>query len=220
MQQAANNFAHEPFSRSLGRLLEHDDAPLTANRVLEGTDGRGLYLVMIIFSLPFVAWVSIPGMSTVLGPMIGILAVRLALGRRPRLPKVLGDRVLTPKLKETILTGGMKFCRLLEKVVRPRRTFWMSWRIARVGHALLIVLLAFLLALPLPSPPFIGSNALPSYGIIFVAVSMMEEDGVMIWFGYFASLVATLYFAIFGALIVKHLGGWLHTILNWLGITA
>lgn len=220
MQSDSTIVSPEPFSRSLGRLLAHEPGPLTANRVLEGTDGRGLYLVMIIFSLPFIAWVSIPGMSTVLGPMVGILALRLALGRRPRLPKFLGDRVLPPKLRNVILTGGMKFCRQLERVVRPRRTAWMSWRIARLGHALLIGFMAVLLALPLPSPPFLGSNALPSYGIILVAVSMMEADGVMIWFGYFASLVATLYFAIFGALMVKHLGGWLHTILNWLGITA
>ena len=95
----------------------------------------------------------------------------------------------------------------------------MTWRIARLGHALLVAFLAFLLALPLPSPPFLGSNALPCYGIILMAVSMMEEDGVMIWFGYLASIIATLYFAIFGALIVKHLGGWLHTILHWLGIS-
>jgi hypothetical protein len=219
MQPGATTLVHEPFSRSLGRMLERDSGHLTANRVIEGTDGRGLYLVLIIFSLPFVAWVSVPGMSTVLGPMIGILALRLALGKQPRLPKFLGDRVLPPKLKHAILTGGMKFCRLLEKVVRPRRTAWMSWRLARLGNALLIVFMAFLLALPLPSPPFLGSNALPSYGIILLAVSMMEEDGVMIWFGYLASIIASLYFVIFGALIVKHLGAWLHVTLHWLRMT-
>ena len=219
MQSATSTLVHEPFSRSLGRLLERDSGHLTANRVIEGTDGRGLYLVLIVFSLPFIAWVSVPGMSTVLGAMIGILALRLALGKRPRLPKFLGDRVLPPKLKSVILIGGMKFCRWLEKIVRPRRTTWMGWRIARLGHALLIAFMAFLLALPLPSPPFLGSNALPSYGIILLAVSMMEEDGVMIWIGYLASLAATAYFIIFGALIVKHLGGWLHAILHWLGMS-
>lgn len=169
MQSATATAGHEPFSRSLGRILEREHGDLTANRVIAGTDGRGFYLVMIIFSLPFVAWVSVPGMSTVLGPMIGILALRLALGKQPRLPKLLGDRVLSPKLKKVILTGGMKFCRLLEKIWRPRRTFWLSWRMARVGSALLIGFLAIL--------------------------------------------------AIFGALIVKHLGKWLHAFLHWLGIT-
>ena len=218
MPPAASAHFHEPLSRSLGRVLEHDHGRLTANRVIAGTEGRGLYLVMILFSLPFVAWVSVPGMSTVLGPMTGLLALRLALGKPPRLPKSLGDRVLPPTLKNVILAGGMKFCRLLEKVVRPRRTQWMNWPLARVGNALLIVFMSFLLALPLPSPPFLGSNALPSYGIILLAVSMMEEDGVMIWFGYLASLAATAYFIFFGALIVNHLGGWLRAGVHWLGM--
>src|SRR5262249_12316695 len=68
MQSTSPAPAHEPFSRSLGSLLAHEHGPLTANRVIEGTEGRGLYLVLIVFSLPFVAWVSVPGMSTVLGP--------------------------------------------------------------------------------------------------------------------------------------------------------
>jgi len=218
MPSGAATLLHEPFSRSLSRILLRENGHLTANRFLAGTQGRGLYLVMILFNLPFVPWVSIPGLSTVLGPMTGLLALRLALGRPPRLPRFLGDRVLSPKMKNVILGGGLKFCRLLEKVVRPRRTRWLNWRIARVGHALLIALMAFLLALPLPSPPFLGSNALPSYGIILLAVSMMEEDGVMIWFGYLAALVATAYFVIFGALMVNHLGGWLRAGFHWLGL--
>lgn len=209
---------HEPLSQSLARILHRDPGHLTANRVIVGTEGRRLYLVMILFSLPFVAWVSIPGMSTVLGPMIGLLALRLALRKTPRLPKFLGDRVLPPKLKTVILAGGMKFCRLLEKFVRPRRTVWMSWRLAHITNALLIVFNAALLALPLPSPPFHGSNALPCYAIILLAVSMMEEDGMMIWFGYFASAVSTAYFVFFGALIVNQLGDWLRPVLHWLGL--
>jgi hypothetical protein len=47
---------------------------------------------------------------------------------------------------------------------------------------------------------------------------MMEEDGVMIWFAYAASATATAYFVFFGALIAKHLNGWLHALLHWMGI--
>jgi hypothetical protein len=77
---------------------------------------------------------------------------------------------------------------------------------------------ALLLALPLPLPPFIGSNALPSYAIIFIAVSMTEEDSIMIWLGYLASSISTASFAFFGALLVKHLGGWWQALFHGLGI--
>lgn len=210
MHPVETTSTHEPLSQSLSRILQTADVstPLTANLLIERTGGRGLYLVLTLFSLPFVAWVSVPGMSTVLGPIIGLLALRLALRKSPRLPARFGDRELPLKVRKAIAGGGLKFLRYLEKGVRPRRTTWMTWPLARLANALVILFMAFLLALPLPSPPFLGSNALPSYAIILLALSMMEEDGVMIWIGYIASMIATAYFVFFGALIAKHLAGW------------
>ncbi len=216
MPPAESSPTHEPLSQTLARLLAADGAPasFTANQIIERTGGRGLYLVFILLSLPFVAWVSVPGMSTVLGPVIGLLALRLALGQAPRLPARFGDRELPPKVRKAIAGGGLRFLRWLEKAVRPRRTTWLTWPVPRTLNALLVLFMAVLLALPLPSPPFLGSNAFPSYAIILLALSMMEEDGAMIWAGYASSVVATAYFAIFGALIAKHLSGWLAALLR------
>jgi hypothetical protein len=209
---------HEPLSQSLERILEGGGAnrALTANQLIERTEGRGFYLLFVILSLPFVAWISLPGMSTILGAMIALLAFRLARGEAPRLPAKLGDRELSPKLKKTILSGGLGFCRFIEKGVRPRGTTWMSWRIARLLHALLVMFMALLLALPLPSPPFLGSNTLPSYAIILLALSMMEEDGVMIWFGYLVALVSAAYFVVLGGLVATYLADWFQTLLRFL----
>jgi len=208
---------HEPLSALLARLLTSaNGATLTANQLIARTGGRGLYLVLVLLSLPFVAWVSVPGMSTAFGPAIGWMAWRAALGKPTRLPSRLGDRPLSPRVRQAILGGGLKFLRLLEKAVRPRRTGWMSWRVARTANALLIVAMSLLLALPLPSPPFFGSNALPSYAIILLALSMMEEDGVLIWFGYAAVLVALAYFAVLGGLIWVHLARWFELLLRLL----
>lgn len=206
---------HEPLSALLARLLSAEPS-LTANQLIARTGGRGLYLVLVLLSLPFVAWVSLPGMSTAFGPAIGWLALRAALGKPARLPARLGDRPLSPRFRQAILGGGLKFLRFLEKVVRPRRTGWMSWRAAHTAHALLIVLMALLLALPLPAPPFFGANALPAYAIILIALSMMEEDGVMIWLGYAAALVALAYFVVLGGLVWIHLARWFELLLRLL----
>lgn len=201
----------------LARLLNSEDAgSLTANQLIARTGGRGLYLVLVLLSLPFVAWVSVPGMSTAFGPAIGWMALRSALGKPARLPSRLGDRPLSPRVRQAILGGGLKFLRFLEKAIRPRRTGWMSWRAAHTANSLLIVAMSLLLALPLPSPPFFGSNALPSYAIILIALSMMEEDGVMIWFGYVAAVVALGYFGVLGGLVWVHLARWFEMLLRLL----
>lgn len=200
---------HEPLSGQMARILEAgSEGSLTANQLIQRTGGRGIYLVLIILSLPFVAWVSLPGMSTVAGLIMAILALRLALRKPPRLPASLGDRRLSPRLKKVVLGGGLKFCRLLEKVVRPRRTEWMSWRLAEVTHALLILSMALLMALPLPSPPFVGCNTLPCYAIILLAASMMERDGVLIWFSYAAVAGTAAYFVLLSGLLVTQFVKW------------
>jgi len=150
----------------------------------------------------------VPGMSTVFGSIIALLALRLARNKPPRLPAALGDRPLSPKTRQAILTGGLRFCRFLERFVRPRRTAWMNWRVTGVLHALLILLLALLLALPLPSPPFFGSNALPSYAIILLAVSVMESDGLLIFSGYLAAAVTMAYFVLSWQLVSHYLARW------------
>src|SRR5262245_58266282 len=173
---------HEPLSQSLERFLSgrNPTAEVTLNELLERTEGRGIYLLIVVLSLPFVIPVSIPGFSTVFGAVIIILAMRMALSLPPHLPKSLGQRSLTPTTQRRLLNGSLKLLRFIEKGVRPRKTQWLTWRAARMANALLMTFMAMLLALPIP-PVIPFTNSFPSYAIILVAVSMMEEDGVLIW---------------------------------------
>ena len=86
----------------------------------------------------------------------------------------------------------MKFLRFVEKLIKPRKTRWLAAPWAVSANALLMTYLGCLLALPFPPlPPF--TNSLPAYSLILVAVSTMEEDGVMIWVGYAATIATTIY---------------------------
>lgn len=207
---------HLPLSVSLQEILEHKAAreKLTLNFLLEQTEGRGLYLVMILLCLPFVTFIPLPGASVVFGLVIGFLALRLAFELPPRLPKFIGDRSLPPEKMKTVLRASVKLLRLLEKLVRPRRTNWLTWQAARSGNALLIALMAFLMALPLPPIPPL-TNMLPSYAIILLALSMMEEDGVMIWLGYAMSAGTTLYFLFIAGFIVSYLTKGIHSLIHF-----
>jgi len=194
---------HEPLSQRLARILEADgvSGDLTLNQLLLRTEGRGLYLVMILLSVPFCTPIPLPGLSTVVGAVIMLLAIRLALGLPPHLPRFMGEKPLPPGLKRTVLGGSVKMLRWIERFARPRKTQWLGWPAARVGNAVLLMGMAALLALPIP-PVIPFSNFLPGVAIFLVAVSMMEEDGLMIWVGYAASIIAVVYLGLGAGIIV------------------
>jgi hypothetical protein len=189
---------HEPLSQSLAQMLKANShaGGVTLNQLLEWTEGRGLYLVVILLSLPFAVPVAIPGISTALGLTIALLSLRLAFGQTPRLPKLIGNRKLSPEFQRKVLSGSVKVLRWVEKLVKPRRTPWMTTRPIRFANAMLMTLLAVLLSLPFPSPPFFFTNSLPCYAIIVLAASMMEEDGVTIWIAYAVALGTVIYLGV------------------------
>ena len=207
---------HEPLSQKLTQILKSDSGrgQLTINHLLERTEGRGLYLVVMLLSLPFIVPVSIPGVSTVLGLIIALLCIRLALGLPPRLPQWLGGRAFPPQLERKILTGSVKFLRFVEKLVKPRGTQWMASRLAVSANALLMTFMGLLLALPFPPLPPL-TNSLPCYSLILIAASTMEEDGASIWFAYAVSLGTTIYLVIIASVLEHAVVKICHHLAHW-----
>ena len=196
--------SHRKLSEMIADLVvERVDAPLTLNRMLDRMEGRGIYLVIIVLAAPFVVPVSLPGLSTVIGGIMILLLMGILLGRRARLPHFFGDRIFPASIQRRLLGGSVRFLRWIEKFVRPRQTRWLRWRTVEVINALILMTLAFLLALPLPSPPFFLSNSIPGYAIILLAASIMEEDGWLIWLGYGAAAVNVVFFTLIGGGIAQ-----------------
>jgi len=199
--------------------LKDATAPVSLNLLLRRTEGRGIFLVILFACLPFVVPVSLPGLSTFMGLMVGVLSLRLALGKPPTLPRWLGERPLKPATVRRILRASVRFLCLIEKLVRPRRTRWLTSRSALLLNGSLMAFMAFVLALPFP-PVVLFTNSLPSYAIILIAVSVMEEDGVTIWLGYAMVLVTLAYFGLMGGVLLPHVAGWLHQLFQLMGSNA
>ncbi|MDB6039789.1 MAG: Exopolysaccharide synthesis ExoD [Verrucomicrobiales bacterium] len=207
---------HPPLSQSLAIVIErHETEHLTLNGLIERTEKRGLYLVFILLSLPFANPIPMPGLSNVLGFVILLLAIRLALKRRAVLPPFLGDRVLPKPQMELVLRNSIRILRWMEKFVRPRGTDWLTWSAAQFGNALLVAFMGFLLMLPFP-PVVPFSNSLPAVSIVLLALSMMEEDGVLIWAGYISSLITTIYLASTTGLMIHFFTRILGAFFRWL----
>lgn len=188
---------HPPLSQHLRHLLQEDspDGSHSLNALLSQTEGRGIYLVMILVSLPSIVPIPLPGLSFIIGAVTAWLGIRLAMDLPPRLPRFLGERSLPTATWNRILEASCRFLRFVEKLAKPRGRAWITMRPAKIGNALILVYLGLLLIVPFP-PFILFTNSLPSYAVILVAASMMEEDGLLIWFGYAATVVATAYFAL------------------------
>lgn len=217
---AAGPHHHQPLSQLLTDLLAQAPAgtDFTLNQLLLRSEGRGIYLFMILLCLPFLQPVPLFGLSTPLGLMICILALRHAIGLPPRLPKRVGERPLPDRFKDTVLGGSSRVLKRMEKYVKPRRDKWLASAPSRWVHCLLVAVLALLLALPLP-PFVVFSNVVPGVVLVLICISMMEEDGVLIWFGYVGVIGNIIYFGVVVAsanLIVRHWSEWYEAVMNWL----
>ncbi|MBK9140210.1 MAG: exopolysaccharide biosynthesis protein [Verrucomicrobia bacterium] len=105
----------------LGGLRPEDR--LSLNDVFLRTEGRGLFLFIIVLCLPFVTPISIPGMSNALGVVLILLGIRLAFGLAPCLPPWIGDRPLPPGFQK-VLRASTRVVRFLERWARPRKDKW------------------------------------------------------------------------------------------------
>ena len=192
--------APEPQARRLSEdledlLREAAGRSMTIGELEQTLKGRGFALFLMIISLPFAAPFSIPGLSVPFGIVIIILGSRILFGMKPSLPGFILRRQITYGFLERIIGFGLKLCRRVEKLVRPRMHFLQRWpgMINLIGLA--IASGGFLLALPLP-PLIPFSNTIPAISVILLTAGLMERDGLLVLFGHIVNIAAWIYFAI------------------------
>jgi hypothetical protein len=182
-----------PLSEQLSRIISNPgNQPLDLNQLLSQTADRGPYALIILLCLPFMAPFSLPGFSNVFGVVIAILAWRILQGRPARLPRRLGERRIDGKILARVVRGSIRVVHWIENLTRPRARGWVTGNTARRVNAIVLIYGGLVLAAPIP-PIIPLSNLTPSIGLILVAAGMMEEDGVVLWMGYFATIAASAY---------------------------
>lgn len=174
------------FSRDLEMLLENNPGEeVSISSILTGLNYRSHGLVIMLLSIPFVLPMPIMGLSTLFGSVMMISAVSIMSGLNPWIPKKWRDRKVPRQTLEQLIKKSEKIAIRLEKFVKPRwllfskPIFWI-----RV-HGLMLFIAAFILALP--SPP--GGNVLPGAATMVLALGLVEEDGVVLAFGYLLTLL-------------------------------
>jgi hypothetical protein len=170
---------------------------ITLKALMERTGREGMLLVCAVSTLPFLIPVSIPGVSTVFGAAIVLLAVALFLNRLPWLPERIQNKPLDAKKLVPALRKGVSVVGKFDRWVKPRWAGWTTPSWVRV-HSAAVVFGGVLLMAPLGLIPF--SNTAPAVGILFLTVGMLQRDGLCVLFGYLGLVVTVIYFSVLGYL--------------------
>jgi hypothetical protein len=146
---------------------------------------RGFGVLIILFALPNLLPFYLPGLSTVAGLPMMLVAAQLAAGRpRPMLPGFIGRRRLSRATLRRMTAGAMPWLLRVERMVRPRPSALTGARGERLVGAW-ILLLGLVVILPTPF-----TNAPPALACLIMAMGVMEEDTRTILLGAALGLLA------------------------------
>ena len=171
------------------------EQPVTLQEVIEVLRGRAYLLLLIVLALPFCTPIPLPGLSTPCGLAIALISLRLALGQRPWLPRKLLRKQLPTGFFARVLTATARVIHFVEMLLRPRLTLFAELGLVRQMHALVMLIAALVLLLPLPIP---FSNTFPAWAILLIAGGLLERDGAAIALGYAVFAAGTFYFIFLG----------------------
>lgn len=205
--ELSKNEESELQTESLGEKIEliiqkMPPVEVTLVEIMDIVGVDSMLLLTIFLSLIFLVPVSIPGVSTVFGSAVLLIGITRLFARKLWLPERIGTRKLSSEKLKDGFKKALAWFHRLEKVSKPHRLRGLaSTGVLSIFNNLSFILAAILLMMPFGLIPF--SNTLPAVALIFLAIGMMQQDGVSILLGHLANIATIAYF---GFLIAG--GGW------------
>lgn len=202
----AANKARGQATAALERLVDGlaDDERVAVGEVLRRLGSRGFGLALIGLALP--AMIPIPGpFGMVVGCCLMLVAWQMLWGRqRLVLPSLLADRRVTAAGLRQVIGRAAPWLDRLETAMRRDRWRSLTGRLSRVLTGAPVLVLAIVLALPIPF-----GNIGPVISLIVIGLALMARDGLalMVGLGLTVATVAWTALLLFaGAEIVSGLG--------------
>jgi hypothetical protein len=184
-------------------------AEISMQEIKEFFHARGFLIMLVLSAGPSVIPLP-PGFSCAPGILIVIFSLQMLLGyKSPWLPKWLGRKTISHSLLSTIITKLTPYLRMLERVMKPRLSFLCIGQ----GEKLIVILCllsGFAVFLPIPF-----SNAIPSLGVVIMALGLMMRDGLTVLAGVVISLIGL---TIASTVIWLSIGAIKFVIFNFLGL--
>jgi len=138
---------------------------------------RGTEALLAIFSIP----IPIPGLSNLFGIVLALLGFQFAIGKQPWWPKWILNKTVSSFHLESFALKTIQAIKVLRKVLRPRLSFFIQNPVFYYLNGIVICILACIVALPIPIP---FTNILFATPILFMALGLLEDDGLFVLIGY------------------------------------
>lgn len=191
------NGRHLPVSALMLELARTWPKPrISLGEMIHAFGARGYGILIILFALPNLLPIYIPGWSPIFGIPLAIVCLQLALGfSEPRLPRFLTERSMKRADLTMIVEKAIPWVQRIERYIRPRPSLLTGWKADRLVGAY-GVFLACLVIIPLPF-----TNGPPSLACAIMAMGLLEEDSRAVVAGALVGLFASaLTFTIIGGL--------------------
>lgn len=182
------------------------NGPLTLGGVLDRFRARAFGIFLLLAVLP--AFVPLPvGAGAVSGPLVSLAGLQLlVLMAHPWVPGFLSRRPLSREGVARFRDRTSGLLRRLEKLSRPRTEWVIDHAAARMFTGLLLVLLGFLLALPIPATNYPFGLVLLAY-----AIALIERDGRLMLVAWILGIAQIVMLVVFSG----QLAGALADVLDW-----
>lgn len=151
---------------------------------------KGYATLIVLFSLPFCLPIQIPGLSTPFGVALMFIGLRIAFGNVVWLPEWILTKTIPFSVFKKISSWIEWFLRKL-KFIKPRAISFVQNPYLQILHGLLVAILGFFLALPLPIP---FTNLLSAIPLLLIGFALMENDGLVLGIAYILATFCFLFF--------------------------
>lgn len=201
---AANSAEAIAISQRLSQLAaDADGETVTLDWILSQLHERAFGLFLLVLALPC----CIPflyGIPQIVAlPLMFVSGQILFARQAPWLPDRLATRSVSKAGLENLAERAGPWLRRIEAISRPRIAALTRAPMDRVVGAALVLFSASILV-PLP-----GTNTVPGFAVVVVAMGLLQRDGILVVLGMVlgTTWIATLLFA--GVTLVSLIRGWM-----------
>ncbi|HET8725912.1 MAG TPA: exopolysaccharide biosynthesis protein [Alphaproteobacteria bacterium] len=182
-------------------FLQHTGDPrVSLGELITAMGDRAYGVLLLLFALPNMLPIGVPGMTAVFGAPLILFSAQLAIGLpAPWVPVWLANRSISHEHLSRVIGRSLPYLEQAERLLRPRWLVFTGSLGERVIGFVCFVL-GLVIALPIPL-----GNILPAAAVAVLAIAILERDGAAAIAGHLVAAISLIIVSVVVIAIVEAL---------------